>query len=151
MVYAMISCNPHMIQMKLPGNQVMTIKQSNCEDCQGLTNEEKIELAKLQKRDQEVRQHENMHMNNPDVQSIGGAKYTYTQGPDGKMYASGGKVTLTTGPTSDPKTAERKARALGDAALAPGEPSNQDLAAAHAAKKMEQEAFTLYKKIDFYA
>lgn len=88
---------------------------------------EQLEIAKLSKRDQEVRAHEQAHA------AVGGRytgapTYTYTRGPDGRRYAVGGEVSIDSGPiANDPEATLRKMEVVLRAALAPAEPSPQDL------------------------
>ena len=133
----MISIQNNNILMRLPGNQVLVLKDKNPANP---TDEEKRSIQELKKRDSDVRSHEARHMKNHDVIPIGGPQYTYTIGPDGKPYATGGKVAITTGVTSNPDVALRKARAMRDSALSSGDASPQDLGAAESAKAMEMEA-----------
>ena len=55
---------------------------------------------------------------------------TYTTGPDGRRYITGGHVPIHTPATSDPEEALRNAETVMRAALSPGDPSAQDLAVA---------------------
>lgn len=88
---------------------------------------EQLEIAKLSKRDQEVRAHEQAHA------AVGGRyagppTYSFTRGPDGKRYAVGGEVSIESGPIpNDPEATLRKMEIVLRAALAPAEPSAQDL------------------------
>lgn len=100
---------------------------------------EQLEVAKLVSRDQEVRAHEQAHA------SVGGAyagapTYTFTRGPDGKRYAVGGEVSIDVAPVpNDPQATLRKMEVVLRAALAPAEPSAQDLrVAAEAQAQMAQ-------------
>mgnify|MGYP002862147563 CR=1 FL=1 len=131
-----ISSENHILA-QLPGKQVLVAKQNTSEK---ISDEEQLALQKLKKRDQEVRTHEGQHMSNPELTAIGGPNYTYTIGPDGKPYITGGNVTVSTGAIKDPDDAIRKARAMQNASLSVGEPSTQDLAAAGAASAMEMDA-----------
>ncbi len=136
----MTSLNTTNIIARLPGNQVLVQKGRAVDNPNEKSEEENRTLQKLKNRDQEVRLHEAQHNRNPGTVSIGGPQYTYTIGPDGKVYATGGQVMVTTGASGDPKTALRKARALKSAALSTGEPSSMDMAAAVSAREMEMEA-----------
>ena len=136
----MISLISDNIIARLSGNQVLVQKDRNSDNPNELTDEEKRVLKELKNRDHEVRSHESKHMRNPEVLAISGPQYSYAFGPDGKPYAVGGKIMITTGASRDPESALRKAQALKGAALAPGEPSSQDLAAAGSAQTMEMEA-----------
>ena len=92
-----------------------------------LTAEEKKEVAELQKRDQEVRQHEQAHLAAAGAHAKGGPSFTYQKGPDGKMYAVGGEVPVDVSPVADnPQATIQKAEAVQRAALAPADPSGPD-------------------------
>ncbi len=136
----MTPLNTTNIIARLPGNQVLVRKDRAADNPNGKSEEENRALQKLKNRDQEVRQHEAQHSRNLETIPIGGPQYTYTIGPDGKVYATGGQVIVATGTSSDPETALRKARALKSTALSTGEPSSTDMAAAVSAREMEMEA-----------
>ena len=99
-----------------------------------LTKEQEAQVAELQKRDREVRAHENAHA------AVGGAyagspTYVFTTGPDGKQYATGGSVSIDTSPIpNDPAATVQKMATVIRAALAPAEPSAQDRNVAQAAQ-----------------
>lgn len=132
----MISLDTQIIG-KLSGNSVLVAKKQNPGDP---SSAEQNAVEQLKKRDREVRSHEMSHSANPDIITIGAAQYEYTIGPDGKAYATGGKVTLSTGNAKTPEEALSKAEALKKAAMAPGAPSSQDFQALNAAVSMEFEA-----------
>ena len=89
----------------------------------------KAEIARLQQTEREVVAHENAHK--AVAGSFGGPiQYTYTTGPDGKRYITGGSVSISTPATNDPEEALANARRMMSAALAPGSPSGQDIAVA---------------------
>lgn len=101
--------------------------------------QEQLEISELASRDREVRAHEQAHA------SVGGAyagapTYTFKRGPDGKSYAVGGEVGIDTSPIpNDPEATLRKMELVQRAALAPAEPSAQDLrVAAEAAAQATQ-------------
>jgi hypothetical protein len=106
---------------------------------QQLTPEEQAEVAKLAARDREVRTHEAQHQAAAG-EMAGAAQYTYQMGPDGKMYAIGGKVQITMTPGRTPEETIEKARQLRAAANAPADPSGQDMAVAAKAGAMEARA-----------
>ena len=96
-------------------------------------------LKDLEARDGEVRAHEAAH------QAAGGgmtgaATYTYQQGPDGKMYAIGGEVSISMKSGSTPEETIANARQIASAAMAAGDPSPQDFAVASSARVMEIKA-----------
>jgi len=132
----MISADTHIIG-KLSGNHVLVAKKQS-DDSPDSNRQHTID--RLKSRDREVRAHEMSHSTNPGLIKIGSAQFDYTIGPDGKAYATGGKVTLTTGSSRTPEDALSKAEALKKAAMAPGEPSSQDFQTLNAAVAMEFEA-----------
>jgi len=104
-----------------------------------LSSDEQALVQKLQSRDTEVKAHEAAH------QAAGGgmtdgASYSYEKGPDGKMYAIGGEVSISTKGGSTPQEEIANARQVQAAALAPTNPSSQDVAVASSAKIMEMKA-----------
>jgi hypothetical protein len=84
-------------------------------------------VGELAARDREVRTHEQAHA------AIGGGfagapSYSFARGPDGKSYAVGGEVGIDVSPVAgDPAATLRKMAVVQRAALAPAEPSAQDL------------------------
>jgi hypothetical protein len=96
-------------------------------------------LKELEARDSEVKAHEAAH------QAAGGgmtgaATYTYQQGPDGKMYAIGGEVSISISSGSSPEETIKNARQVAAAAMAASDPSPQDHAVASSARVMEMKA-----------
>ncbi|GHS95615.1 hypothetical protein AGMMS50276_11950 [Synergistales bacterium] len=63
----------------------------------------------------------------------GGVSYTYTTGPDGRSYITGGEVPIHVASSSNPEETLRNMERAQRAALAPGEPSGQDRAVAASA------------------
>jgi hypothetical protein len=105
-----------------------------------LSEEQQREVDKLKARDQEVKAHEMAHMA-AGGQYAGSATYSYQTGPDGKRYAIGGEVSIDTSPIKDdPSATVRKMEVVQRAALAPAEPSGQDLAVAAAAAQEQAKA-----------
>ncbi len=83
------------------------------------------DVRKLKDREQKVRAHENAH------KSAGGplagtVSYTYTRGPDGKVYITGGEVSIDVSEENSPEATVRKMEQVKAAALAPADPSPQD-------------------------
>lgn len=101
---------------------------------QELTPDDQKEVTRLRKRDAEVKQHEQAH------KAAGGAyagapQYEYETGPDGKRYAVGGSVSISTSAVSgDPAATVRKMEQVIRAALAPAQPSGQDRSVASSAQ-----------------
>ncbi|MDQ7069058.1 MAG: putative metalloprotease CJM1_0395 family protein [Sulfurimonas sp.] len=102
------------------------------------TDEERL-VKDLASRDSEVRAHESAHIA-ASGGLAGAASFTYQQGPDGKMYAIGGEVSIATPSSSSPEEAIQNARKVAAAALAAGDPSPQDFAVASSARVMEMQA-----------
>lgn len=106
-----------------------------------LSPEAEQQLKELKQRDAEVRAHERAHMAAAGQHAVGGAQYTYQAGPDGRRYAIGGHVNIDTSSVpDDPEASEEKAQQVRRAALAPGDPSAQDMQVAAQAAQMEAEA-----------
>lgn len=105
-----------------------------------LSDAEEAQLAKLQARDRQVRQHEMAHLAVSGGLATSGASYTYQKGPDGVNYAVGGEVSIDTSPGRTPEDTIARARQIQAAALAPADPSGQDRAVAAQAQHMEIEA-----------
>lgn len=96
-------------------------------------------LQELQSRDAEVRQHEAAHMA-AGGGLTGGVRYDFVLGPDNRLYAVGGEVSIRLERGASPEQTIRNARQVRAAALAPAAPSAQDLAVANAAAGLEAEA-----------
>lgn len=98
------------------------------------------QLRKLRQRDSEVRTHEAAHLAAAGALALGGPSFSLQTGPDGTQFAVGGSVRVDTTPGATPEETIQKARQLRAAALAPADPSPQDLAIAAAAAAMELQA-----------
>jgi hypothetical protein len=104
-----------------------------------LTPDQKDVVQKLQTRDTQVRAHEAAHMAAAGG-SGGGASYSYQTGPDGRRYAVGGEVPVQISSGRTPDETIQNAQTVRAAALAPADPSSQDLAVAAQASQMEAQA-----------
>lgn len=97
-------------------------------------------VSQLKSRDLEVRTHEMAHLAAAGGYATG-MSFTYQIGPDGKQYAVGGEVGIDVSAVSgNPEATFAKAQVVQRAALAPAEPSGQDLKVAAAAQKMMLDA-----------
>ncbi len=105
-----------------------------------LTEEDERQVRQLKQRDQEVKAHERAHMSAGGGIVRGGANYSFTKGPDGRMYATGGEVSIDSSPERTPEATIRKAQQIRRAAMAPAEPSGQDVKVAAGAAQMETKA-----------
>ncbi len=111
------------------------------ENLQGLTEEEKIQLLKLKQRDLEVRTHERAHIISGGQLVRSGARFQYQIGPDGHLYAIGGEVSIDTSPVpGDPEATIRKMQKIRGAALAPVQPSPQDRSVAAQSSQVQAKA-----------
>lgn len=98
------------------------------------------EVAKLQTADQQVRSHEAAHLAAAGALATGGAQFTYETGPDGQRYAIGGEVNISVSEGRTPQETLQRAEQIRRAALAPADPSAQDLAVAAMASEMAAKA-----------
>ena len=102
----------------------------------GLTADQVRLISDLQRRDRDVRAHEAAHQS-AGAGYVGGASFSYQSGPDGRRYAVGGEVPVDTSPVSGDHAATiTKMQIVRAAALAPADPSGQDLAVASAASQI---------------
>ncbi|GAB5519079.1 MAG: hypothetical protein RhofKO_13300 [Rhodothermales bacterium] len=106
-----------------------------------LTPQEQAQVDQLERRDAEVREHEQAHLRAAGPYGQGPPVYEYQQGPDGERYAIGGYVGIDTSKIAgDPEATLQKAQVVKRAALAPKEPSTQDRKIAAEADQMAAEA-----------
>ncbi len=98
------------------------------------------QVRELSARDREVRAHEQAHLAAAGPYSTYGPNYNFQTGPDGRRYAIGGEVGIDTSVVADdPEATLSKMQTVQRAALAPAEPSAQDMrVAADAAQKAAQ-------------
>ena len=107
---------------------------------QAQTPEELSELRELQQVDRQVRAHEAAHT------AVGGdlagaAQLSFKRGPDGQNYAVAGEVSITSPKVpGDPEATLRRADQVRRAALAPADPSSQDIRVAASAAQIAAEA-----------
>ena len=98
------------------------------------------QISELASRDREVRSHEQAHA------AVGGSyagapTYSFKRGPDGQTYAVSGEVSIDVSPIpNDPAATLRKMELVQQAALAPAEPSAQDLRVAAQAQVLAAQA-----------
>jgi hypothetical protein len=105
-----------------------------------LTEQEVKQVQELKARDREVRAHEAAHLAAAGSLATG-VSFTYQRGPDGVQYAVGGEVGIDTSPVAgDPEATLAKAQRIRAAALAPAEPSAQDLRVAAQAAQLAVQA-----------
>jgi hypothetical protein len=97
------------------------------------------QVAQLKSIEEKVKAHEAAH------KAAGGAitgavSYSYTQGPDGRSYITGGEVPISVSPGKTPQETINRMEQVVRAALAPSDPSPQDRAVAAQAAAQQQEA-----------
>ncbi|PZT47574.1 hypothetical protein B6S12_08390 [Helicobacter valdiviensis] len=97
-------------------------------------------VRKLEQVDRNVKAHEAAHVAAGAGVTRGGASYTYTKGPDGKMYATAGEVPIALEKGDTPEQTIQNARQVIAAAMAPSDPSPQDYKVAASAAQMEIQA-----------
>jgi len=102
-----------------------------------LTPEQQRQVATLQQIERNVVAHEQAHMAAGHEVITSGPNYTYTYGPDGKRYATGGEVGIDTSPERTPEANIDKGILIQAAALAPKDPSPQDYQVAAIGGRLE--------------
>ena len=100
---------------------------------------EQAEIRELEARDREVRAHEQAHAA-VGGQYAGSPQYEFETGPDGQRYAVGGEVSIDISEENTPEETLRKMQQVRAAALAPADPSPQDLRVAAEAGQRANEA-----------
>ena len=104
-----------------------------------LTEDQQRQVQELKRIDASVRQHEAAHQAAGGPHA-GGASFTFTRGPDGKNYATAGEVQVDVSAENDPEATLRKMDMVKAAALAPSDPSAQDLRVAQQADATKMQA-----------
>ena len=105
-----------------------------------LSQQDQRQVEHLKARDAEVRAHEQAHLAAAGSAAQGGPTFTYTRGPDGKQYATGGEGQVSVAEGRTPQETIARAARVRAAALAPAEPSGQDRSVAVEAAAMEAKA-----------
>lgn len=103
-----------------------------------LTTDERAQLAELKSVDTRVRAHEAAHQSG--AAASGGASFSYKKGPDGVMYAVGGEVPVRIETGSTPQESIANLQGVIATALAPADPSPQDISIASKARVMMMKA-----------
>ena len=109
---------PYRLSLSETGRK-MTLKRNGGEELRG-------EILRLQQNDASIKSHEMAHLLVGGGYS-GGISFSYQQGPDGREYVSGGEVSISVSMGSTPEETIRNMRKLKQAALAPLDPSPQDV------------------------
>ncbi len=117
--------------------------QSTTQSEQSLTEGELKLLEELKQVDSEIRRHEMAHIAAGGRYITSGANFSFKRGPDGKNYAVAGEVGIDTSPIpGDPQGTISKMRQIKSAALAPANPSPQDLKVASQATSATSKALS---------
>ncbi len=123
------------------GSNVINNFQKDLQDIAKRLEKQKIQfiIQRLKLREKQVIAHEMAH------KAVGGrytgpVHYTYTRGPDGKFYITGGDVSIDVSEEPDPRATIRKMEIVRAAALAPADPSPQDIRVAEIATIKEIKA-----------
>jgi len=105
-----------------------------------LTEEERKQVEELEKLDQEIKTHEQLHAAIGGAYTRGAPTFKMTVGPDGRQYAVAGHVNIDVSKAATPEETIRKAQIIKAAATAPASPSTADMMIAAQASQMEAEA-----------
>jgi len=97
------------------------------------------EVAQLKSNEEKVKAHEAAHKSAGGTMT-GPVSYTYTRGPDGRNYVSGGEVPISISSGKTPQETISRMQQVIQAALAPADPSPQDRAVAAQAAALQQQA-----------
>lgn len=97
------------------------------------------EVARLKSIEAKVKAHEAAHKSAGGTLT-GPVSYTYTRGPDGRSYVTGGEVPIEISPGRTPQETISRMQQVIQAALAPADPSPQDRAVAAQAATQQQKA-----------
>lgn len=97
------------------------------------------EIAQLKATDARVKAHEAAHKSAGGTMT-GPVSYTYTKGPDGKSYVTGGEVPIAITPGKTPQETVSRMQKVIQAALAPADPSPQDRSVAAQAATQQMKA-----------
>jgi hypothetical protein len=116
-----------------------------------LTLRQKLEVKQLEQLERSVREHERAHLRAAQNLAIGSPSFEYKVGPDGQKYAVGGEVNIDASPAGkDPEETITKALKIQRAALAPSDPSPEDLQVATQARIMEAKAHRKLSRKEFF-
>lgn len=127
-----------MNELAITGNSISSRNPAMRENPPSPEMEKRVQ--DLKKRDAEVKAHEQAHMAAAGTAASGGASFSYATGPDGKRYAEGGEVKIQLRSGRTPEETVRNAAQVEKAALAPANPSAQDLQVAASARQMQIKA-----------
>lgn len=122
------------------GQDVAVTDEKKALNGENLSTSEMQLVRELESVDAQVRAHEAAHIAAGSGVVTGGASFSYTRGPDGKMYVTAGEVPISLKEGKTPDETIQNARQVQAAALAPADPSPQDYKVAASAAQMEAQA-----------
>ncbi|MCB1938332.1 MAG: hypothetical protein KDE64_03935 [Rhodocyclaceae bacterium] len=102
--------------------------------------DDKAQIDQLKATDRQVRSHEAAHLAAAGNLALGAASFSTVRGPDGRMYAVGGEVSIDVSPGRTPQETIAKGEQIQRAARAPVDPSAQDMRIAAQAAQMVAQA-----------
>lgn len=112
-------------------------KSKSAATARELSQAQQREIDRLKETDRLVREHADAHLVAGQGVVLSGPRYSYTYGPDGRQYASGGDVTFDTSREQKPEANIDKGQRLQTAALAPAQPTPEDFQVAAVGKDLE--------------
>ena len=129
------------ISLSSPTSYDQLIHQKFKEKVKDQLDEQRIRMVveRLKRTEERVIAHEMAHKV-VGGQYAGAIRYSYTRGPDGKLYITGGEVSIDVSEEEIPEETIRKMEIVKRAALAPSDPSPQDYAVAQKATIQEMKA-----------
>jgi hypothetical protein len=129
------------ISPNFPTKDDQLTNQKLKEKAKNQLDEQKIRMVveRLKRTEERVIAHEMAHKA-VGGQYAGAIRYSYTRGPDGKLYITGGEVSIDVSEEETPEETIRKMEIVKRAALAPSDPSPQDYAVAQRAAIQEMKA-----------
>jgi hypothetical protein len=129
------------ISPSFPTKDDQLTNQKLKEKAKNQLDEQKIRMVveRLKRTEERVIAHEMAHKA-VGGQYAGAIRYSYTRGPDGKLYITGGEVSIDVSEEETPEETIRKMEIVKRAALAPSDPSPQDYAVAQRAAIQEMKA-----------
>ncbi|MDD3342968.1 MAG: putative metalloprotease CJM1_0395 family protein [Sulfurospirillaceae bacterium] len=107
---------------------------------EALSTSEKALITQLQASDSAVKAHERAHISAGAGVILSGATFVYQEGPDKKLYAIGGEVSIDTAEENTPRETIAKMQIVRTAALAPRDPSSTDYQVAATASMLQMQA-----------
>lgn len=150
-IYGMPKKEAELDQVELVGTQTETQAEAQVKEAQE-QEEKSVDFAEkkkeqevdrqvsiLRQRERETIAHEQAHMS-AGGHLTGAPRYSYTRGPDGKNYITGGEVSIKIPQGRSPQETIQLMNQVIRAALAPANPSPADLSVASKASMIQTKA-----------